>query len=221
MNPTAPALSTTSFVRRGRPPSRRPRCGTRHPGGQLTRGLVQEHARHLRVADHLEVGALLDVALEERVVRARALAVARRGLQQRHDAGVALAVAAVVVTDRDAGGDRGVDELLRAAQDRRTHRDAERTLGVVRVGVDDDVAARRQAFALLEVGQHLVVGSNPSRPPSAHASKSPGMAADVRHVVDARRAAEHLAARHHHPAVARGRARPRRRRPCTSSRSRG
>ena len=47
-----------------------------------------------------------------------ALAVARRGLQERDDTGVADPVPSVVVTDRDSGRDRGVDELLRAAQDR-------------------------------------------------------------------------------------------------------
>ena len=122
----------------------------------------------LRAADHLEVRPLLDVALEERVVRARPLAVAGRGLQERHDAVGAAAVAAVVVAARDAGRDRGVDELLRAGEHRRAHRHPERAVGVVRVGVDDDVAARGQALALLEVGQHVVVAptGRRRRPPT-------------------------------------------------------
>ena len=140
------------------------------------------------------------------MVRARTLAVARRGLQERHDAGVADAVASVVVTDRDAGRVRGLDELLRAAQDRTAYRHTEWTRCVVRVGVDHDVAARREPLALLEVRQHRVVA------PTRRAIGFPcievaGMPTDVRHVVDPGATAEHLPARHHHPAVAQAPAR--------------
>ena len=152
------------------------------------------------VGDDLEVGSLLDLSLEERPVRARALPVPGRGLQERHHAVGILSAATVVVTDRDPGCGRRFHELLRGAQHRRTHRDAERAFRVVRVGIDGDVAARRQAFTLLEVGQHLVVA------PAGRAIRRPrveisGMTTDVRHVVDAGRAAEHLPARDHHAAL--------------------
>ena len=95
--------------------SRRPRSGTRRRSRrERGRRRLQEHAGHLRVVITVEVRSLLDVAFEERVVRARPLAVAGGGLQERHDAVGPAAVAAVVVAARDAGRDRRVDELLRA-----------------------------------------------------------------------------------------------------------
>ena len=47
----------------------------------------------------------------------------------------------------------------------------------------------------------------PVAPSASHASKSPGMPTDVRHVVDPGATAEHLPPRHHHPAVAQAHAR--------------
>src|SRR5271165_7692843 len=61
--------------------------------------------------------------------------------------------------------------------------------------VDDDLAAGREALALAEVGQYLGVapaGGAACRP----GIKVAGVAAHVHHVIDAGRAAEHLAARH-------------------------
>ena len=134
------------------------------------------------------------------MIRTRALASACGRLEQRHDAVGPTAITAVVVAARDARRDRSVDELLPGAQHRRTHRHAERARRVVRVGVNDDIAARREAFALLEIRKHLVVA------PAGRATAGPGievsgMTAHVCHVVDTRRAAEHLAAWHHHPAL--------------------
>ena len=68
------------------------------------------------------------------------------------------------------------------------------------VVVDDDVAAGLEPLGLLEVGQHVAVR------PALRAASGPGVevagvAPHVGHVVDARRAAQHLAARHHHPAL--------------------
>ena len=171
------------------------------PGRPQLAGLaLQDHPGHLRPADHLEVRSLLDVAFEERVVRARPLAVTSRGLQERHDPVGTAAVTAVVVAAWDPGRHRRVDEVLRAGEHRGPHRHAEGTLGVVRVGVDDDVAARGQTLALLEVGQHVVVAppGGAARGPRVEVAR---MAPDVGHVVDAGRTAQHLAAGHHHPAV--------------------
>jgi hypothetical protein len=95
----------------------------------------------------------------------------------------------------NAGRDRRLDELPGGRQYRVAHRDAERAGGIVRGGVDDDVLARRQALALAEIRQYLGVA------PAGGAAFGPGvevarMAAHIHHVVDAGRAAEHLAARH-------------------------
>ncbi len=202
-------------ARRGRPPwrprrrrSRRRRCGTRRRSPAAAR---RRSSRITRVTCAPQItsrlGALLDLASEEGVVGARPLAVAGRGLQQRHDPVGAAAVAAVVVALGDAGRHGGVDEVLRAGEHRRPHRHAEGTRGVVGVGVDDDVAARGQALALLEVGQHVLVA-----PPGGAAGgprvEVAGMAPHVGHVVDAGRAAEHPAAGHHHPAARRARPAP-------------
>ncbi len=154
------------------------------------------------VGDDRQVGPV-ERRLQERVVRRGALALARRGLEERRQAGGAAAVATVVVTRRDAGGRGGLDELLRRDRARRAHRDAQRTAGAVGLLVDDHAlrrVGRREVLALGEVGQHVVVG------PALAAGLGPGVEvagvpAHVGHVVEAGRAAEHLAARHHHPAV--------------------
>ncbi len=167
---------------------------------QLTGITVQDDSGHVRPADHLEVRSLLDIALEERVIRTGPLPGASGRLQERNDPVRTAAVTAVVVATRNPCGDRRVDEVLCADEHRCPHRHAEGTLGVVGISVDDDVAARRQPLALLEVGQHVVVA------PPGGTVRGPGvevarMASDVRHVVDAGRTAEHLAARHHHSTV--------------------
>ena len=52
------------------------------PGrSQLAGSVLQDHSGDLRPADHLDVRPLLDLPLEERVVRARPFAGAGRGLQ--------------------------------------------------------------------------------------------------------------------------------------------
>ncbi len=199
-DPTAPALRTTSVravttcvvpssARYSTPVARSA------PGSPSTTMRVD-----VGVGDDRQVGALFDLALEEGVIGAGALAVADRGLQQRDQSGRAAAVAAVVVAQRDAGRDGGVDEGLRAGHHGGPDGDAERPVGAVRVRVDRDVVAGDQAFALAEVGQDLVVA------PAGRAVLRPrvevaGVAAHVGQVVHARRPAEHLAARHHHAAV--------------------
>ena len=169
-------------------------------GDQPVGAVLQQHALHVRVRHHHEVLAGAHHRLEEGVEGRGPLAVLGGGLEQRRDALGAQAVAPVVVAGRDAGRRRGVDELLRRRHDGGAHGDAERALGVVRVVVDDDVAAGLEALGLLEVGEHLGVR------PALRAAVGPGVevarvAAHVGHVVDPRGAAEHLAPRDHHAAA--------------------
>ena len=112
-DPTAPPLRITSRSARttlGRAVGRAVFDARRSQRAAVT---LEHDARDVRVADDLEVRALLCVTFEERVIRARALAVACGRLEQRHDAVGPTAITAVVVAAGDAGRDRGVDELLR------------------------------------------------------------------------------------------------------------
>ena len=167
---------------------------------QLAGPVLHDHPGDVGVADHLEVRTPLDVAFEERVIGARPLAGTSRGLQERHHPVRAAAVTAVVVARGDPGRDRCVDEVLRAGEHRSAHRHAKGTIRVVRVGVDGDVPARGQPLALLEVGQDVVVAppGGAARGPRVEVAR---MAPHVGHVVDTGRTAQHLAARHHHPAI--------------------
>ncbi len=134
------------------------------------------------------------------MVGARPLSLPGGGLQQRHDTVGSSALAAVVVTSRDPGCDRGVDELLCPGDHRRTHGHTDWPCRVVGVGVDHDVAAGGEGLALLEVREHVGVA------PTGGARAGPrievaGVTADIRHVVDARAASEHPTPRHHHAPV--------------------
>ena len=120
-----------------------------------------------------------------------------RLLGQRDKARRAAAVASVVVAARNARRHRRRDEIVRHRQHGGTDRNAQWAGGIVRAGVDDDVAGWRQPLALAEVGQHVDVA------PAGGAAFGPGvevagMTADIHHVVDAGRSAEHFAARHWH-----------------------
>ena len=163
---------------------------------------LEQHLLDQAVGDHGQVGPL-QRGLEERVVRRGPLAVARGGLEQRRDAHRTTAVASVVVTARDAGRLGGLHELLGGDGARRPHGHPERSTRAVRVLVDHHVVGRlgrHEVLALGEVGQHVVVGPALAAV-GGPAVEVPGVAAHVGHVVEARRAAQHLAARHHHPAV--------------------
>ena len=91
------------------------------------------------------------------MVGARSLAVLRARLHQRNNAVWIQSVTAVVVANGEAGLRRGLHERLSTGNDGRANGDAERTFGVVGIAVDHDVTAGCEAFALLEVGQDVVV----------------------------------------------------------------
>ena len=165
---------------------------------QAVGAILQDHPGHVGHAAHIEIRPLVGLTLEKGVIRAGALAVAGRGLQQRHHALGTATIAAVVVAARDSGRLGRLDELLRTGDQRRTDRHTQRAAHVVRVGVHNDVATRGEALALLEEGKDLVIGPSKGsfgRPAVEVTRVSP----DIGHVVDPRRPAEHLAPRHHHP----------------------
>ena len=179
----------------------------------------EQHPGRPRAGDDRQIGTLLRLAGEEGLIGARSAPVPRRELCQGCDTARRIAVAAVVVAPRDAGGDRRLDELPRRRQDRVAHRHAERPLCIVCGLVNDDLGARRQPLAFLEIGEHLRIA------PAGGTALGPGIevagiTTHVHHVIDAGRAAEHLATRHRHtptiepePGLARiGRVHPIRRR---------
>src|SRR5215472_1666039 len=119
-------------------------------GSDLASGwTLQDHARRLRVGDDREVRSPFGVALEKRVIGARPLSLAGRGLEQGDDAADITAGSSVVIAAGNTGRHGGVHELARARENRRAHGDAERAVCVMRVSIDHDVVARREPLALL------------------------------------------------------------------------
>ena len=180
---------------------------------------LEEHPRHVGVGDDREVRSL--ARRRPRGTRGRCSTACRPGWWSagatRHRRGHR---GRVRCSHRgDAGRHGGVDELLRAGEHRRAHGDAEGTGGVVRSAsiTMSPLGASPSLF--------LKYGSTSRVAPTGGALRRPavevaGMAAHVRHVVDPRRPAEHLAPRHHHPPVGQPEPGTSRHRRCTSSPSR-
>jgi hypothetical protein len=116
-------------------------------------------------------------------------------LGQRNRTRSTTPIASIVITARDARRDCRLDEFACGLERWRARGDPKRAGRIVRRHIDRDVAAGRQSLAFAEIGQHLGIA-----PPGGAACgprvKVARMAAHIHHVVEAGRAAEHLAARH-------------------------
>ena len=72
------------------------------PGDDVTRFSLQDDPGDLNLRDHGEVRSLLHRTFQERVVRARSLAITGGGLSERHHTRRPASVPAVVITDGDS-----------------------------------------------------------------------------------------------------------------------
>ena len=131
--PTAPALNDTSLAARamrGSPLAMRYSTPVAPVACPAT---FQEHARHVRPGDDREVWPEFGLTLQECVIGAGPLAIPGGGLEKRHDARRATAVSSVVITTGNTSCLGRIDELARAWEYWRTHRDPKWTTRVVRL----------------------------------------------------------------------------------------